>query len=285
MTEITKLGSAGRSACRSVGRLLFHWLAMALILVACGNPLLSQTKLTVAAAADLQPVMQEMVGNYEGVKDNGESVSGKDVAMVYGSSGNLTTQIENGAPYDLFFAADSGYPRRLIREGKAIADSFHVYAVGNLVIWVPPRSRLDVERLGGKVLLDGSVHKIAIANPQHAPYGRAAVEALKNLGVYDQVSSRLVLGENVAQAAEFAQSGNAQAAIVALSLVLDSKMKYGRYWLVPHTAYTPLEQAAVVLSNSKHVEAARAFLDYVVGSNPRTLKSHGFDSPPGEARR
>ena len=280
MTRITG-GLIGLSVCRSMGVFLVFVLAF------FGGALAAaQTKLTVAAAADLQPLMQQMVASYEALEQNRDVVTGKEVALVFGSSGNLTAQIENGAPYDIFFSADSAYPRRLVKEGRAAPDSFHVYAIGKLVIWMPPGSRLPLDRLSANALLDPSVHKIAIANPQHAPYGRAAVEAMKNLGIYDQVSSKLVLGENVSQAAQFVSSGNAQAGILALSLVLASPMKYGHYWTIPPHAYMPLQQALVILTNSKHIEAARTFVCFFLRQrDPNLLAKFGFDLPPAEEQK
>ncbi len=235
---------------------LWRWFQVLLLLCA-GVPGAAQTTLTVAAAADVQPLMQEMVRNYEAARRESKT---KEVQVVFGSSGNLTTQIENGAPYDVFFSADSGFPQRLIREGRATASSFQIYAVGTLVIWVPAGSKVNLNN-GAGVLLDPSVQKIAIANPQHAPYGRAAVEALKNLGMYDQVASKLVVGENVAQAAQFVTSGNAQAGIIALSLVRAAAIKDRNYWTVPNL-YAPLCQALVIMTHSKHQDEAKAFVDF-----------------------
>ncbi|HEX9119660.1 MAG TPA: molybdate ABC transporter substrate-binding protein [Terriglobales bacterium] len=287
MTPVTPARSVGRSVNRSISRSVCRYVGLTLIVILAGSSLLAQTTLTVAAAADMQPLMQEMVSSYEALTQNRELVTrNKGVVLVFGSSGNLTSQIENGAPYDVFFSADSGFPRRLISEGRAIADSLHVYAIGKLAIWVPAGSRLDLDHLGAKALLDPSVHKIAIANPQHAPYGRAAAEALKDLGVYDQVSSKLVLGENVSQAAEFISSGNAQAGIVALSVVLGSKMKYGHYWIVPQQHYQPLRQAVVIVAGSKHPEAARDFVNFFLRQrDPHFLPSYGFDLPPAEEHK
>lgn len=276
MTRGTQKGSVGLSVIRSIAAVL-------LAVICAGSPLLAQETLTVAAAADLQPLLQDTVAAYEAFKRNRELVSGKEIALVFGSSGNLATQIENGAPYDVFFSADSGFARRLISRGRAIPESFYVYAIGKLAIWVPAGSHLDVEQLGAKVILDPTIRKIAIANPQHAPYGRAAVEAMKNLGIYEQVESKLVLGENVSQAVQFVTSGNAQVGIVALSLVLGPEMKAGHRWVVPQKAYTPLLQAVVIVSGTKHPEAAKAFVDYFLRQrDPDFLPRYGFDLPPRE---
>ncbi len=245
-----------------------------------GTPAFSQDVLTIAAAADLQPLMQEVVSRYKQEPHN----RGTKISLVFGSSGNLTTQIENGAPYDLFFSANEQFARRLIANRHAISGSFRTYAAGKLAIWVPPGSKLDLDRAGAKALLDPAVHQIAIANPQHAPYGQAAIEALKHFGLYDAVASKLVLGENVSQAAQFVVSGNAQAGIFALSLALAPPMKSGHFWIVPGYAYAPLRQAAVVVAATQHPATARAFLDFFLRQRS-LLSQFGFDVPPAEEQK
>jgi molybdate transport system substrate-binding protein len=203
------------------------------------------------------------------------------VKLTFGSSGNLATQIRNGAPFDVFFSADEEYPKQLTDAGLAEKDTLYRYAVGRLVLWVPSESPLDLAKLGMQALLDPSVKKVAIANPQHAPYGRAAESALRHFEIYDQVSRRLVLGENVSQAAQFVESGNAQAGLIALSHALAPAMKSkGRYWTVPLDAYPTLNQAAVVLSHSKQQAAARKFLEFVRSPEATSLlKDYGFSLP------
>src|SRR5439155_21360664 len=132
--------------------------------------------------------------------------------------------------FDLFFSADMEYPRRLIEQGLALPESAFLYGIGHLVVWVPRDSSLDVERLGLQALLDPSVRKIALANPKHAPYGRAAEAALKPAGLYDKVQARLVYGENVAQTAQFVETGSADVGLIALSLALAPALRgQGRY--------------------------------------------------------
>ena len=172
---------------------------------------------TVAAASDLTYAMNEIAANFE-------KATGCTVRLSMGSSGNFLTQIENGAPFDVFFSADIAYPKKLEAEGLAAPGSTYLYAIGKIVLWTRKDSRVDVGK-GFAALRDPAVQKIAIANPEHAPYGRAAEEALRHSGVYDAVKDRLVLGENISQAAEFVESGNADAGIVALSLVLSPAMK------------------------------------------------------------
>jgi molybdate transport system substrate-binding protein len=251
--------------------------AMAVSLVLLASCAAGQ-EITVAAAADLNAVLPELVARYT-------KQTRQVVKLVVGSSGNLTNQIRNGAPFDVFFSADEEYPKQLVVEGLAIKDPLYRYAIGRLVLWVPSQSALDLEKLGASALLDPSVKKIAIANPQHAPYGRAAEASLKHFGIYDQVAAKFVLGENVAQAAQFVESGNAQAGLIALSHALTPAMKNkGRYWTVPLDSYATLNQTAVVLSRSKHQEAAQKFLKFIRGSESVSLlKSYGF-SLPGEAR-
>jgi molybdate transport system substrate-binding protein len=243
---------------------------IALLLSLCA----SAQEITVAAAADLSTALPEIVAAYS-------KQSGQAVKLSFGSSGNLTTQIQNGAPFDVFFSADESYPAQLIEGGLAEKDSLYRYAVGRLVLWVPNDVPVDVQKLEIKLLLDPAIKKIAIANPAHAPYGRAAEAALKHLGVYDQISSKLVLGENISQTAQFVESGNAQAGMLALSHALSPNLKdKGHYWTVPLDAYPTLNQAAVVLSKSKQQAAARKFLDFVRGPEGSSLlKKYGFSLP------
>jgi molybdate transport system substrate-binding protein len=231
----------------------------------------SAQAISAAAAADLSSVVPELARKYK-------SQIGIEVRLSFGASGNLTQQIRNGAPFDLFFSADEEYPRQLIAEGFAERDSLYRYAVGRLVLWVPANSTLDVSGKGFNVLLDPSVKKIAIANPLHAPYGRAAAAALKHFGIYEKVSDRLVLGESVSQAAQFIESGNAQAGLIALSHALAPGMKdNGKYWQVPTDSYPELDQAVVILSNSHQKKEAAAFLEYLRGTEARsTFEYYGF---------
>jgi len=228
----------------------------------------------VAAAADLSTALKEIGDNYE-------KKTGVKVKLSFGASGALTQQIQNGAPFDLFFSADMDYPHQLIASGDAVEASLYQYAVGKLVLWVPADSPLDIERRGMNALLDPSVKKIAIANPQHAPYGRAAVAALKHAGVYDHVADRLVLGENVSQAAQFVESGNAQAGLVALAHAVAPGMRgKGKYWEVPADAYPPLAQGVIVLSHSQHKKGAAAFLQYIKTKEAaELLRKYGFTLP------
>jgi molybdate transport system substrate-binding protein len=234
----------------------------------------SSHELLVAAAADLSSALQEIADRYQ-------KQTGVTLKLSFGASGGLTQQIQNGAPFDLFFSADMDYPRRLIAAGDAEAASLHEYAIGKLVIWVPANSPLDLDREGMNALLDSSVKKIAIANPEHAPYGRAAVAALKHTGLYDRVSDRLVLGENVSQAAQFAESGNAQGGFVALAHAASPSMQgKGKYWIVPAKDYPPLAQGVVIVSHSQHKKEAAEFLAYMKSKEVQELlRKYGFEVP------
>ena len=231
-------------------------------------------EITVSAASDLSIALKEIGDSYE------KKTSVK-VNFSFGASGTLTQQIQNGAPFDLFFSADMDYPRQLIAAGEADGATLYQYAVGRLVLWVPADSPLDVEHKGMSVLLDPSVKKIAIANPQHAPYGRAAVAALRHEGVYDRVAERLVLGENVSQAAQFVESGNAQAGFVALAHAVAPGMRgKGKYWEVPAGDYPPLTQGVVVLSHSQQKKEAAQFLEYIKTKESADLfQKYGFTLP------
>ncbi|HEX3319965.1 MAG TPA: molybdate ABC transporter substrate-binding protein [Terriglobales bacterium] len=234
----------------------------------------SAQEITIAAAADLNAALTEIVRQYSATPN-------VSVKLSFGASGNLFNQIRNGAPFDIFFSADEDYPKQLIEQGLAEKNTLYRYAVGRLVLWVPTDSPVDIDHKGLQSLNDPYFKKIAIANPQHAPYGRAAVAALRTAGVYDQISDRLVLGENVSQAAQFVESGNAQAGLVALSHALAPAMKgKGRYWEVPLNLYPTLNQAAVILSHSQNKAAAMRFLEYLNTAPAQSvLKNYGFSHP------
>src|SRR5579863_2472112 len=215
-----------------------------------------QAPLRVAAAADLQFALTDVAQQYE-------HQSGHKVEITFGSSGNFFAQIQNGAPFDVFFSADIEYPARLQQTNLTEPNSLVKYGVGRIVVWMPAESKIDLAGQKWNALLDSTVQKIAVANPEHAPYGRAAVEALKHAGIYEKVQPKLVFGENISQAAQFVQSGNAQAGIIALSLAVSPAMKSGQRWGVPADEYAPIEQAAVVLKSARDKESAYAFLTFV----------------------
>jgi len=250
-----------------------RWTAIILILI-CAlalAPQISAEEITAAAAADLNYALEDLAQRFT-------KSTGTQVKLSFGSSGNLFSQIQNGAPFDLFFSADAEYPAKLASAGLVDASSMRTYAVGHLVLWVPNSLGFDPQKLKMDLLSDAKVQHIAIANPQHAPYGRAAMAALEHFGLKDKLASKLVVGENISQAAQFVQSGNAQAGLIALSLALSPAMKdEGRYWELPADSYPELRQVAVVVKSSKHEAAAQAFLNYVTSPEGRAiLQQYGF---------
>jgi molybdate transport system substrate-binding protein len=230
-------------------------------------------EIAVAAASSLNFAFKDVVSDYE-------KKTGDHVKLSLGSSGNFYSQITNGAPFDVFFSADLRYPQKLEESGLAVPGSLSKYALGKIVLWVPKDSKLDLEK-GIEALADPSVRKIAIANPKHAPYGRAAVQALEHLKLYDRTKDRLVFGENISQAAQFVTSGNCDAGIISLSLALSPSMKSaGRYVEIPLESHSPVEHGAVIVKNSTHQEAAKRFLEYVkAGEGKETLQRYGFELP------
>jgi molybdate transport system substrate-binding protein len=254
---------------------LRRMIPIALLVAAFASQFCSAQEITVAAAADLQSAMQEVVNRFQ-------KETGKTVKVIYGSSGNFFQQIQNGAPFDLFFSANLDYPKKLEAGALTEPGTLYQYAVGKIVIWVPNDSKLNVSS-GLKSLLNPSIKKIAIANPQHAPYGQAAVAAMKKEEVYDKVADKFVLGENISQTASFVVSGSADVGIVALSLALSPSMKdKGRYAEVPAAEYPPIEQACVILSSSKNKETARQFLSFFkTPTVTDVLRSYGFEVQSG----
>jgi molybdate transport system substrate-binding protein len=246
-------------------------LAVVVVLVAC-RPASAQS-LTVAAASDLQSALPEIVARFE--KDTGQRVR-----LTFGSSGNFFMQVQNGAPFDVFLSADIDYPRRLDASGEAERGSLYQYATGHLVLWTRTDSGIDLRR-GLSVLTDARVRRIAIANPEHAPYGRAAVAALRHEGLYERVREKLVLGENISQAAQFAQSGSADVGLLPLSLALSPALKSsGTYVDIPEAWHPPIEQAAVVVASSRQKPLARQFIAYLKKPETvRILQSYGFAVP------
>jgi len=258
----------GRRALYTIARTA---LAIALISQSC----IAQ-EISVAAAADLQFAMQDVAARFQ-------KQTGKTVKLIYGSSGNFFQQIQNGAPFDMFFSANLDYPKKLEAAGLVEPGSFYQYATGKIVIWATNDSKLDLSS-GMQALLDPSIKKIAIANPQHAPYGQAAVAAMQKANIYEKVKSKFVLGENISQTASFVVSGSADVGIVALSLALSPNMKdKGRYAEVPPDDYPPIEQACVIVSSSKNgspgnKETAQQFLSFVkTATIADVLRSYGFD--------
>jgi len=250
-----------------------------LALVAClGNHLaLPQTTLAeeiaIAAASDLNFAIKEVIAEYE-------KATGNHVKLSLGSSGNFFAQIQNGAPFDLYFSADIGYPKKLEEAGLTVPGSLYRYAVGRIVLWTNRTSQRDVSK-GFEVLRDPGIKKIAIANPKHAPYGRAAVAAMQHFKIYDEVKDRLVLGENISQAAQFIESGACDIGVIALSLALAPSMKSaGTYWEVPGNSHPPLEQGAAILKSSKQQKSAQQFIEFMQGAQGQEIMTrYGFTLP------
>ncbi len=235
----------------------------------------SSAKLQIAAAGDLRFVLEEILVEFRKLHPETR------VTATYGSSGNFFALLSNEAPFDVFLSGDMQYPQKLIEQDQAFADSEFLYAFGHIVLWVPKDSPLEVEKNGAESLLDERAKKVAIANPKLAPYGRAAVEALKHLKVHEQIESRLVLGENIAQTAQFLETGAADVGVIALSLALAPAMKdKGRYWLIPSDAHAPLKQGGVILKHTSQEATARALIKYLQGEEARTvMRRYGFELP------
>lgn len=234
-------------------------------------------ELRIAAAADLKFALDEVVSQFK------QSYPGVSVNTTYGSSGNFHSQLSNGAPFDLYLSADIQYPQKLVEAGHAPADSLFEYAVGRLVLWVPNDSKVDISR-GAEAFRDPAIRKLAIANPAHAPYGRAAAAAMRDLQVYDTLAGKLVLGENIAQTAQFIETGAAEAGVIALSLAIAPPMKdKGRYWEIPLKHFPRMLQGGVIMKQARNAGAAKEFRSFLIGPRGRSiLKSYGFILPDGE---
>ena len=234
--------------------------------------------LRVAAASDLMSVLPEITALFE-------KHTGAVVELSFGSSGNFFAQIQNGAPFDVFLSADIAYPQKLAEDGLTRSENIRVYATGRLVLWKAGKSEQELERSGLNSLLDSTVHKIAIANPEHAPYGRAAVSALKQAGLYEKVKDKLVMGENISQTAQFVQSGNAEAGLIALSLAKSPAMRSGHYIILPTNSYPPIQQAAAVITTSRQGRLAYEFLAFLGRPEAQAvLRQYGFDTSPGPSK-
>jgi molybdate transport system substrate-binding protein len=224
-----------------------------------GDTATSAPDLTVAAAADLQFAFADMEIAFEGQ-------TGKKVTMVYGSTGQLVQQIENGAPYDLLAAANISYIDQLVEEGLAREDSIAVYARGHLVLAVNRASGLQVETLND--LLTPEVQYVAIANPDHAPYGMAAKQVLQSTGLWDALQPKLVLGENIRQTLQYLQAGDVQAGIIALSLADVPEISWT---LIDDDLYQPLDQALAVLTSSQQPTLAAEFVQFINSETGRQI--------------
>lgn len=221
--------------------------------------------LTVSAAADLTPAFEELGALFE-------HETGIKVTFNFGSTGQLAQQIEQGAPVDLFASANASFIEALERKGLTVPGTKALYAQGRITLWTRTDSPMRLERL--EDLARPEVQHVAIANPEHAPYGEAAREALQSIGVWERVTSKLVFGENVRQTLQYAEAGNVDAAIVALSLSIQSK---GRWVLISEKLHKPLNQALAVIRTTQHEMEARRFADFINSTQGRTLmRKYGF---------
>jgi len=228
---------------------------------------------SIAAAGDLTFCLDELNAQFRKVHSN------VTLTVTVGASGNFFAQIQRGAPFDVFLSADMNYPRELVRAGKADGKSLTRYAVGHIVLWTVKPHLVVTNGLG--VLTNAGVRKIAIASPEHAPYGRAAKAALEKAGLWNALQSRIVIGENIAQTAQFVESGNVDAGIVALSLVSAPKLKgVGAWWPVPEELHPRLEQGAVLTRRAETNAAARVYLDFLRSDEARAVFNRfGFRLP------
>lgn len=262
---------------------LFASLLLLALTVGCGDDALQSVAVapaarivTVAAASDLRHALAAVVRRFH--QFHPDIV----VQPTFAASGTLHAQIANRAPFDLFLAADIAYAESLADQGLAARDDVFRYGTGRLVVWVPQACPVDLEAAGMQALFDPAIRRIAIANPRHAPYGRAAEAALEHYGLRDRVQPKLVLGENVAEAAQFVASGSADAAVIARAIAESPAMKpHGRAWLVPADAHPPLVHGGVVLAAARDAAAARLVADFLRGPDGRAiLRDHGFEVEP-----
>lgn len=244
------------------------------LFIAFHNTARADEKILIAAAANLNPAMDEICKGFEKANPT------IDVEVSYGSSGNFFAQIKQGAPFDVFFSADTTYPTRLEEEGLAVKGGSTIYAFGSIVVWIPKKSALN-PRKGLHVVLDPKVKKLAIANQKIAPYGMAAEEAFRYYGLWDKVQDKLVFGENISQTAQFVQSGAADVGIIALSQAISPKLENdGDYWVVPAESYNKLGQAYAILQRGKDKPGVRKFLEFVQGKKgEKVFSQYGYALP------
>ncbi len=249
-----------------------------------GNSFLSATAailaMTVAAAAARAgEVKVAVAANFaEAAKEIGaafEQATGHKAVLSFGSSGQFYAQISQGAPFEVFLSADQERPKKAIEKGLAVADSRFIYATGRLVLYSKDKDRMK----GAATLQEGDFEKIAIANPATAPYGAAAVQAMRSLGVYDKIGPKIVRGNSIAQTYQFVDTGNAEIGFVALSQVI--RKEGGSRWIVPESLHRPIAQDAVLLGTGAGNAAARAFLAFLKGKEARAVKEkYGYG--PGD---
>lgn len=225
----------------------------------------------VAVAANFAAPMQKIAKSFEQESDH-------KVLLSFGSTGNLYAQIKNGAPFQIFLAADDETPTKLEREGLGVASTRFTYAIGKLVLWSPQPNLVDEQ---GGILKSQRYQYLAIANPKLAPYGAAAIETLNKLGVMQEAQTKFVQGENIAQTYQFVASGNAPLGFVALSQVMvDGKIAKGSTWVVPAHLHAPLKQDAIVLQKGKDNTAVSALFSYLRSNNAKkVMRAYGYEVP------
>lgn len=246
------------------------------LILACSLLLAASTahaeKITVAAAADLKFAMDEVVIAFK------KSNPTEEVEVIYGSSGKAHTQIQQGAPYDLYFSADVAFPQELIKGGFAASTEVIPYALGRIVLW---SSSLDASKMTLANLIDPKITHIAIANPKHAPYGKRAEEALRASELWEKVELKMIYGENITQTAQFVQTGNAQVGILALSIAMAPELSSkGGHYLIPNNLHEPLNQGFIILKRAENNKLAKQFADYMRSKETReVMTKYGFFLP------
>lgn len=232
-------------------------------------------KIMVAAAADMKFAMEEIITDFR------KSHPGDEVQIIFGSSGKAHTQIQQGAPYDLFFSADIAFPQNLVKKGMA-ASEIRPYAIGRIVIW---STSMDAAKMTLTSLSDPKITRVAIPNPKHAPYGKRAEEALRALGLWDRLLPKLVYGEDMVQTAQFVQTGNAQAGIISLSFAVNPVLaQKGGYYLISEKLHHPLDQAYVITKVGANKPLAKTFAKYMSSRPARAIMvKYGFVLP-GEVK-
>lgn len=243
-------------------------LAFLLVLVLLAPALARAAEVKVAVAANFTEPAKEIAARFK-------ARTGDEAVLSFGSSGQFYAQIANGAPFEVFLSADAERPQKAEAEGLAVAGSRFTYARGRLALWSPTPRRVDG---AGRVLMSGRFDKLAIADPKLAPYGAAAVETLRGMGVYDRLQPKLVTGTSVTQAYQFVRSGAAELGFVALSQIIGDKG--GSRWIVPEARHAPIDQQAVLLKPGANDRAARAFLDFLEGAEARAIiRRYGYEAP------
>ena len=233
------------------------------------------TKIRVAAATDLRSCLDALTDAFQIEHPN------VDLLPTFGASGVLLTQLKSGLETDLYLSADIAYARDLAAAGLAAEADVFESAQGRLVIWVRNESPIDVAKLGAEALLDTSVRRVAIANPLHAPYGRAAVAALEHLGLHERLNEKLAVGESATQAAQYVESGAAEVGILPLALAKGTRlMERGRFWVVPAEAHPPIRHGGAIHTRAIDREATVAFRDFLLSPAGRAiLARYGFEFP------